>query len=416
MFFFTMTQNMVMDNYINIYTKIEFFILCIYSINNYINNMGSCHSKSKIPNNIKITSNNNIIHIKSISSPSPVSPSNLEIRPATSTSIIDYNNNLPTLIDIRPDTPHSSVNRYPTNNGILHSSDSDNELFIETPKHIIKPKLIIVPGLDELHRILVNYSSFISINDDKLLILLNDIAINYHNYPYHNLKHALIFTFNQIQFCHHNHNILLAKFNEYKLMSNYNKFFILFILAGLSHDIGHIGYTNSQLRDINHPWAIAHNNSPAEYFHANKFLEILSNHNISLDDNEKTIFTELILSTSLEIPLTIFNSNTIFKYIMRFADISHWCSNLSIHLEWYKRYLREINHRDSMYFDFFDKIKLNNKNASNQAEFSHCFFQVISYLNSNIPENDYMLTINKKFTDNLAFWNDKAKSVDDFFI
>ena len=399
--------------------------------------MGSCYSKPKpvIPNsdNINIKSTNTIIHIDSspkISNIQPPSP--VDLKSTVSHTIIHSDSKQPDLIisPSRSITPvsYSSVNRYPkTSISTSPSSDSDsdadsnknNNLFslsVITPKSILKPKLIIVPGLDEIYRILSDYSSSINIDNSKLLLVLNDIAINYHNFPYHNLKHALIFTFNQIQFCHHNHDIILQKFNEYNLNINYNKFFILFILSGLAHDVGHIGYSNVQLRELNHDWAIAHNNSPAEHFHAKKFLEILSTHNIPLNDNEKTIVYELILATSLEIPPTIFNSNTIFKYIMRFADLSHWSSNLSIHLEWYKRFLREINHRDSMYFDFFDKIKLNNKNASNQAEFSQCFFQVISYLNSNIPENDYMLNINKKFTNNLAFWNDKAKSIDDFFI
>jgi hypothetical protein len=404
--------------------------------------MSICSSNSSrtvIPksDNINITSNNTIIHIDSskvsfTQSPEKTIPDIIHVppdkilydsksRPITPISEISY-------------TSHSSVNRYPkttlslktgsdssSDSSLKDDKDKDKEkilsLVVETPKSCnLKPKLILVPGLDEITRILSEYVSFIQISVENLACIINDIKDNYHNYPYHNLKHALIFTFNQLQFCHYNHDILVKKFSEYNIDISYNKFFILFILSGFAHDIGHIGLTNAQLRDMNHPWAIANNNSPAEHFHATTFLKILSNHNILLSDKEKLIFYEIILATSLEIPHTIFNNFTIFKYIMRFSDLSHWCSNLKVHHEWYKRLLREINHRNSMYFDFFEEIQLDTKNASNQQQFSQTFFEIISYLNSNIPENDFMLSINKKFSDNISFWNDKIKSGESFFI
>jgi hypothetical protein len=394
--------------------------------------MGLCHSSSKtvIPksDNIIIESQKTIIHLESSKISHTSQPEKTCEQPKRSDSPIS------TISTIS----QTSVNRYPkvTISGVSESKDSieskdsteskesrESEKLKETKESVTldiqivnKPKLIIIPGFDEIYRILLDFSAAINITNDQLLIILNEIKDNYHNYPYHNLKHALIFTFNQLQFCHYNHDILVQKFAEYNINMSYNKFFILFILSGFAHDIGHIGLSNTQLRELNHEWAISNNNSPAEHFHAKKFIDIILKNNIILSDYEQFIFYDLILSTSLEISNTIFTTNTIFKYIMRFSDLSHWCSNINIHLEWYKRLLREINYRESMFFDFFEQINLNNKNAFNQLQFSQIFFEIISYLNSNIPENVYMLSINKKFSDNISFWTDKSKFSESFFI
>jgi hypothetical protein len=268
----------------------------------------------------------------------------------------------------------------------------------------IKIKRMRFLTVDELIHVLSEFESSINFNNTKQIV--KEIISGYNNHPYHNYLHALTFVFNQIEFIHNNHDFIINKFNEYNIDMQFNKFIFIFILCGLSHDIGHIGITNAQLRLKNHEWALKNNNSPAEHYHASKFIEILNKY-IIISDKHKIMFKDFILSTSLEISSDIFTDISLFKYIMCFADLSHWSSSTEIHIQWYKRIKKEFANPNAE-FIISELVQINKNDATMQVTFSQMFFKILSYLNSEIPKNEYMLQINQRYLNNISFWNSKV--------
>lgn len=141
----------------------------------------------------------------------------------------------------------------------------------------------------------------IKIDTTSLIKFTLTVKQNYHDFPYHNWKHALTVT--------HTMYCILKRHSE--IFTKLERLALL--IACLAHDIDHRSVSNQYLRKIEHPLAALYPTSTMERHHCQMLSTIINQkgHRIlsQLDDESTTFVMDLARHTILSSDLAQYFGN-----------------------------------------------------------------------------------------------------------